>query len=89
MTIMNTSYGPFRHVNKIMYVYYTYNTMYNIVVQCLRLQHGPCEKKWNTARYDVVIYSVDRRAEYNRFSPSIDLERVYAVLIKPFFDRPL
>jgi len=45
-------------------------------MQCLSLQHGRCEKKWKTAWNDVVIYSVDRRMEYNRFSPSIDLERV-------------
>ena len=80
MTIMNTSCEPFRHVNKILCVYctgvhYTYN-IYYIVMQCLSLQHGRCEKKWKTARNDVVIYSVDRRTKYNRFSPSIDLERV-------------
>jgi len=54
-------------------------------MQSLRLQHGPREKKWKTAWNDAVIYSVDRRAEYNRFSPSIDLERVYAVLILSCF----
>lgn len=45
-------------------------------MQCLSLQHAPCEKKWKTAWNDIVIYSVDRSTEYNRFSPSIDLERV-------------
>jgi hypothetical protein len=25
-------------------------------MQCLRLQHGPCEKKWKTVWNDAVIY---------------------------------